>query len=409
MKRITILMALLLSLSIYAQDDESYLSFNYKGFVDSYHAARSSGKNDFMSSRTRLRLECGLEKGNVSAFLSLNAVYNPILDEQTGLFLREAYLSYNKSGWNLKAGKQIVTWGVADGLQLTDIISPMDYTEFLAQDYDDIRVPVTAFRFGYGTSSFNIEAIFVPISEFYVLPTNSENPWSISMNGLPCLLEQNKPAHNLSNSEFGVRGTFYYSGVDFSLCALQTSNKMPSFTTLGINTDNQLLMNAEYGRMTMVGGDFSIPLGEFVVRGEIAEYFNALQTISLINTKPLKKNQTLALAGVDWYAGNDWTIMLQYMHTYIAGYENNISAFRNTGMATVNIKKELLRNTLKVSAFGRIDCSNEGAFFIRFNADYLLTDQISLTAGYDWFNANAGMFEMYKDNSEAFVKAKFSF
>ena len=64
---------------------------------------------------------------------------------------------------------------------------------------------------------------------------------------------------------------------------------------------------------------------------------------------------------------------------------------------------------MKLGAFGRIDCANNGAFFIRFNAEYQLTDDIAITLGYDWFRADAGMFALYKDNSEVWGKMKYSF
>ena len=101
--------------------------------------------------------------------------------------------------------------------------------------------------------------------------------------------------------------------------------------------------------------------------------------------------------------------MLQYNHNTISDYENTLSNYRNYGMATVNIKKDLMRNLLKLSAFGRFDCANNGAFFIRFNADYQLSDQLAISGGYDWFNANKGTFFMYRDNSEVFIKAKYCF
>lgn len=387
-----------------AAQDEG-LRFRYKGFLDTYHAVRSQSPGNLMSSRTRARFEATLEKGDVSGYVSLNAVHNGIIDEQTGFFLREAFLTYQKNGWDLKAGKQIVSWGVADGLRVTDLISPMDYTEFLAQDYDDIRVPVGAFRLGYGNQTFHVEVVYVPVSEFFVLPTDTINPWAVKMNGRTCNLMNQKPATKLKNGEYGARATFYFSGIDFSLCALRTWNKMPAIRVEGMD-GTKLNATALYKPMTMVGGDISMPVNKFVLRGEFAQNFGELLTAS---GDPIKKNTTNALIGVDYYPGNDWTVMLQYNHIYIADYDNRISQFRNSSMATVNIKKELLRNTLKLSAFGRIDCANSGAFFFRFNADYLLTDQITVTAGYDWFNADKGSFAMYKDNSEAFIKAKFSF
>lgn len=400
---------LFLPIVVMAQNDDNTLKFRYKGFVYTYHAMRSSGNFDYMSSRTCARLESGLEKGSTLGFVSVNAIYNPILTDESGLHLREAYLEHTQGNFGIKAGKQIVTWGVADGLQVTDIISPMDYTEFLAEDYDDIRMSVNAIRFNFSNTSLKAEAIWVPIIEVFNLPTDSINPWSISMNNIYCEMNNLTPSKKLKNSEFGGRISAYLKGIDLSVCALRTWNKMPAFQIKGMTPDNQIDITAEYGRMTMVGADLSTSVGKFVIRAEVAEYFNSLLSRKNYAGAPVAKNQTLALVGADWYPGNDWTLMLQYLHTYTANYTDALGNYRNSGMATANISKSLLRNTLKLSSYGRIDVSNNGAFFIRFNADYQLTDEISFTLGYDWFNADSGMFALYKDNSEIFVRAKFSF
>lgn len=400
---------LFLPIAVMAQDDDNALKFRYKGFAYTYHAMRNSGNFDYMSSRTCARLESGLEKGSTLGFVSVNAIYNPILTDESGLHLREAYLEHTQGSFGIKAGKQIVTWGVADGLQVTDIISPMDYTEFLAEDYDDIRMSVNAIRLNFSNTSLKAEAIWVPIIEVFNLPTDSINPWSISMNNIYCEMNNLTPSKKLKNSEFGGRISAYLKGIDLSVCALQTWNKMPAFQIKGMTPDNQIDITAEYGRMTMVGADLSTSVGKFVIRAEVAEYFNSLLSRKNYAGAPVAKNQTLALVGADWYPGNDWTLMLQYLHTYTANYTDALGNYRNSGMATANISKSLLRNTLKLSSYGRIDVSNNGAFFIRFNADYQLTDEISFTLGYDWFNADSGMFALYKDNSEIFVRAKFSF
>ena len=159
--------------------DEDSLRVGVKGFVDTYHAVRTEQPNDWMSSRTRVRGEVSVEKGHAGAFVSANLVYNAILKERTDFQLREAYAYYSDQHWDLRAGRQIVVWGVADGLRLTDVISPMDYTEFLAQDYDDIRIPVGGLRLRYSHEKWSLEAVAVPVSSFFELPTDTENPWSV--------------------------------------------------------------------------------------------------------------------------------------------------------------------------------------------------------------------------------------
>ena len=102
-----LLLALMVSAQAGAQDEDTVadtlqavetssdeLQVQVKGFLDTYHAARTEGKGDWMASRTRARGELTLEKGGARLFVSMNAIYNALLKEQTGITLREAYLSY---------------------------------------------------------------------------------------------------------------------------------------------------------------------------------------------------------------------------------------------------------------------------------------------------------------------------
>lgn len=393
-----------------AQSDD--IKFRVNGFADTYHALRSQSPNDFMSSRSRVRTEVNADKANANLFVSFNAVHNSILDNKTGFFLREAFFRYSTNQWELKAGRQIVTWGVADGIRITDLVSPMDYSEFLAQDYDDIRIPENGFRLKYSHSKFNIEGVFIPVAEFFQLPVDDENPWSVlSSLTMPYTLNMhNTPEKKLSNSEFGARLSVFLSGIDFSVSALHTWNKMPVINkSLSANMDS-IYLNAQYGRMDMLGVDLSVPVWKFVVRAEAAAYLAELQEMDMpvSSNATLAKNSINSLIGIDWYPGNDWSIMVQYSHKYISDYEECIANKQNTGLATLNISKKLLQTMLTLSSFTYFDVSNN-SFFNRSSVNYALTDQINLTMGYDWIHGDKGSFAIYRYNSEYWVKAKFSF
>ena len=159
--------------------------------------------------------------------------------------------------------------------------------------------------------------------------------------------------------------------------------------------------------MTMLGADCSLPVGQFVLRAEVAEYIGEAQGSGL-GQNAVRRNTLNALAGVDWYPGNDWNISVQYCHKYTPGNLAALSVYRNAGLATARLSKELLHNTLKLSTFAYIDVAN-GGIFNRLSASYSLNDDIELTAGYDYFHANKGKFAMYGKNSEAWVKMKYSF
>ena len=392
------------ALSAHAQDE---LSLQLNGFVDSYHALQAEYPHKIMSSRTRLRLEMRANYGEASLFSSVNLAYNSLIKDQSGAFLREAYFDYAGKYLEVKAGRQIITWGVADGLRLTDLISPMDYTEFMANDYDDIRVPVNAINLKYPGESFSAELVFVPVPEYFVMPSGEDNPWTMPVPAGVSMDLSGTPEKRLKNSEVGGRLRFFLENLDFSLTALRTFNKSP-ITVAGFDpVAKSAVIKGVYEPMNVVGGDVSIPAGELVIRGEVAAYFG--EPIALKNSMDYWHRSSFnALIGIDWYAGDNWTIMAQYMHKVIMDYQSVLGTEQNTSMITARISKELLNNTLKLSVYGMFDVDNVG-FYVRPAADYLLNDQITISLGGDWLGGRRGMFKTYKKNTQIWVKGKYFF
>ena len=403
---------LLIFLSMLATAQQK-MDFNFNGFIDTYHALRSQSPYNFMSSRSRLRTEFDVNKGKSYLFASVNSVYNSVIAEETKIELREAFFKYSAKNWELKAGRQIVIWGVSDGLRITDIISPMDMTEFLARDYDDIRIPVTAFKYKYIKDFFSAELIFVPVPSFYILPYGEDNPWTLfPVGGYPDynVNLDTVPPTTIENSEYGGRLSFFLSGIDISICVLHSWNKMPVFSkSFSVNMDT-VFIRAIHNQMDMIGFDISFPVRQFVIRGEAAAYFGELQSLEseLNGKRTIKKNALNYLIGIDWYPGHDWTFSIQYSQKFISNYINILDEEMNTYLGTFSIKKNILRGTLSLTSFTYIDFTNKG-FFSRNNVEYALSDEIHLMAGYDWFFGDGGMFGYYKNNSEYWIKAKYCF
>ncbi len=400
-----------MAIAAQAQTDEAN-AWRIKGFADTYHALRSGAPNNLMSSRTRVRGEVVRETGNASMFVSFNATYNALLKDRTGFELREAYLDYAGRRWGLRAGRQLVIWGVADGIRITDLVSPMDMTEFLAQDYDDIRMPVNALRFFAYNEKTKLEFVVVPAFQGYVLPVDKANPWNVLPTGTPVPVKWNhggsSPAFRFSNIEYGARLSFTLPGIDFALAGLHTWNKMPVLSYHPSMTD--ITVSPQYYRMGFVGGDFSKPLGQFVLRGEVAynigKHFSYKQQAMSV---PQKGFCTFnGLAGIDWYAPREWIVSAQFSSESIFGYGEYIAQPRHNSLATLNVSKKLFNSTLQLSDFTYFDINHKG-WFSRFTADYALSDQIHLMGGYDWFGGNEGLFGIYKNNSEVWMKAKYSF
>ncbi|HIF51696.1 MAG TPA: hypothetical protein EYQ42_09275, partial [Thiotrichaceae bacterium] len=56
--------------------------------------------------------------------------------------LREAYVDSEVGDFSIRAGKQQVVWGTADGMKLLDAINPTDYSEMAQNQMEDSRIPV---------------------------------------------------------------------------------------------------------------------------------------------------------------------------------------------------------------------------------------------------------------------------
>lgn len=383
---------------------ESGSVFSVKGFVDTYHAMRSASPHDFLSSRTRVRGEAELKIDRSSLFVSLNAQYNPIIKEANGFQLREAYFDYREDHWGIRLGRQLVIWGAADGIRITDVVSPMDMTEFLAQDYDDIRMPVNALRGFLYNETFKLELLAIPFFEGFKLPIQPTNPWSLLANqSMPMPIrwqeEGSHPAFTLKNVEYGGRLSATLPGIDFSFSALHTWNKRPVINQLP--GSNEILLRPEYFRMGFVGADISKPLEEFVLRGEVAynidKHFVREQGCNTIHW----------LIGADWYAPNDWILMAQISCEHLLNPPVGLTS-KQDFIATLHLSKKLFSNTLQLSNFTYLDLDGM-SWFSRFSVDYALSDQIHLMAGYDWFHGDKGYFGLFQKNSEGWVKAKYSF
>ena len=77
---------LFLFLSVHAVggQEKGVVPWQFKGFVDTYHAFCTREPNDLMSSRARVRGEIGKSSGGSSLYVSFNITYNALLKERTG-------------------------------------------------------------------------------------------------------------------------------------------------------------------------------------------------------------------------------------------------------------------------------------------------------------------------------------
>ena len=385
-----------------------------QGFVDTYHAVRVHDPYDYLSSRTRLRLEMWITGADATLFASLNAIHNNVITSNSGIELREAYMDYQVEKWDMRVGRQIIIWGKADGLAITDIISPKDYTEFLARDFDDIRLPVDALRGRLLFDRANVEFLWLPVFRPAVLPS-SGMPWAFQR-AFPDSIKAEfdapvAPDLSLKNSELAGKVSFYLSGIDFAVSSFYTWDDYPTLhrTTSGVGDTTLVHYHPEHHRLTFVGAEFSMPWRDFVLRGEVAFYKDRyFGPENLISETLFKRNSLNWMIGLDWAPGNDWMLITQFADNFILDYDKAIKDDEHTMLATLHISKKLFRQTLDLSTMGYFGI-NQKDCFVRTSMDYVLTDELHLLSGLDLFFGDEGMMGQYDNNDEVWIKAEYSF
>jgi hypothetical protein len=380
----------------------------FRGFIDTYHGMRLQSPYDFLSSRTRVRLESQISQQNTLAFISVNAAHNDVVSSETGVTLREAYIDYVTDIFDFRIGRQIIIWGQAEGFQVTDIISPKDYSEYLARDFDEMRLPVDALKTRLLGDFVTLECIWIPVFTAAEIPYYQEgvtgeedkNPWAQELPAGVTVNETEKPELKVKNSEIAGKFSLNTSLLDLSLSAFHTWDDIPTMHQDGLS------ITPRHHRLTVFGTELVIPVSDFVFRGE--SVFNKGKYLATVNGEYVQKNTVISLAGIDWSPGSNWSLSAQFYDVYIRHYNQEIENEKNTMYCTLTISKSFLRETLTLSTmvFYGIDYHDS---YNRSYIEYLFNDQLCVMIGSDWFRGDEGMFGLYNDNSQVFLKVKYSF
>ena len=387
--------------------------WSLSGWADTVQSLRVRSPNDSVTSRARLRLALAADMNWLYGFTSLDAEQNWIIEDETGIDLHEAWLEHVGDGWDLRIGRQIIIWGQADGIQITDIISPPDYTESVTRDLDEIRQPVDAAKFRLTGERIDTELIWIPVFKAAVLPTG-DNPWAVEQDrpqGVQVSwLDPREPDTSIENSEIALKIAAYLPGLDLAASVFYTWDDYAA-RHRRVRTDGQgihIAFAPEYHRLTVFGLTFSRPWSDFVFRGEAAYYLGRYLEAADIAVDPLQRDILKWLGGVDWSPGNDWTLIAQLTSDVIIDHGDRLADEAHTLTATFNISKKLLRQMLTLSnmlfySIDRNECYDRPA------AEYAVTDALHVSLGADIFCGADGRFGRYQDNTQVWVKAKYSF
>jgi hypothetical protein len=212
---------------------------------------------------------------NYDAIFDLNNFYsNQVRDDQRfeGV-LGENYLDISAGNLEFRLGRQHIIWGEVVGLFFADVVSARDLREFILPDFDLLRIPQWAARAEYFKDDFHAEVIWIPVpsfdkigkpgAEFYPFPPAPPPGFGFVIN------DEQRPARNSSNQNYGLRLSYLKNGWDVAGFAYRSVDPSPTFFREVVTAPiPALIYTPRHDKITQYGSTLAKDLGNAVLKGE---------------------------------------------------------------------------------------------------------------------------------------------
>ena len=322
--------------------------------------------------------------------------------------LREAFVTYARGPIEIRAGRQIIAWGRADGINPTDNLTGQDLT-LLAPDDSDRRIGATALRFTYSFADISATAIWLPEFRSHRIPVPSE------------LGELDASASEWGAKQFAVRIEQTGRAVDWSVSGFRGRDLAPD---LGVG-EWETPVSLAHHEVTVIGADATGNVGRFGLRAEVAY----VRTEDRSGIDPFVKNPFLAVvAGADRTYREHLNVNVQYLYRYIAHFASPASsaspfedlvamqhavlsgqAREHQHGASARVSYKWFRETLEAEIAAAGYASPRGGV-LRPKITYAVSDRMKVLFGGELYGGDAAStFGIMRDNSGGFAEVRWSF
>ncbi len=210
---------------------------------------------------TELRLETESPHGIRG---SLEFRYDQADASRTRTFLKEAYIQSQLESLDLRLGRQMIAWGMADGFNPTDNLSAWDYSDPL--DYEGERLALNAFRADWYGEMWTLQLVLAPGFEGSLLP-DADSRWFPTVPAIP------EPPGNPRRMQYAARLVGQVGGADLAVSWFDGLDDLPYVRPVAAGADPATLrLQYQFQSRRALGLELARPAGPFMVRGEAA-YF----------------------------------------------------------------------------------------------------------------------------------------
>jgi hypothetical protein len=390
-------------------------------FLLGHFAIRTSGEappgsegDRFLLAEERLRLDLSVwnDSIGVEARVKFDAIHDSVIDE-FDTDLREAYLDYSTSNWDLRFGRQIVTWGVGDLLFINDVF-PKDWVSFFSgRPLEYLKLGVDSARANYSGDDLNIEIMLVTNFQPDTLPTPQRFFLHDDFAGIADRI-QILPDTDFDNPEVALRlyrrisgydvSAYVYQGywrlpslrVDDPIDPTQVTQFFPPLSVYGMSAQGQALA----GILSLEGGYYD---SRDDSRGDNPTIANSQVRFLVGYQRQLREDFTV---GVQYYA----EIMMDF-DSYEQALPDNISPRKKyRDIVTLRLTRFLKYQTWMLSLFAFYSPAEQD-YLLQPQVNYRVSDRFSTTLGANLFGGKkrTTFFGQFDQNDNLYLTLRYDF
>ncbi|MEN8160906.1 MAG: DUF1302 family protein [Myxococcota bacterium] len=376
------------------------LPFELTGFLDGRGGVRTQDdpeQSGAMLSEVRAQVEAGRRWTRASARLTFDLLYDGAGDEhdvdlETGdgwLDLREAFVAGSVGGWlDLKAGRQILTWGTGDLIFINDLF-PKDFVSFfIGRDVAYLKAPSDAIKASVFTPWANLDVVYTPRFDADRHLDGSRvsfyDPGRGDRIGEDEAISVEQPERWLEDDEIAVRLYRSFGALELRAYGYHGFWKSPAGVdpTSGRATFPRLAVYGASARGPLLGGIANVELG----------YYDSLDDRD--GDDPTVRNSELrGLVGYERELARDLTAGVQYYLEWMLDHSDHRRSLPTGSFVrdedrhtlTLRLTQLLLQQNLELGLFVFWTPSDQDVY-VRPRVAYKLTDRWRVEVGANVFS-----------------------
>jgi len=343
------------------------------GFIQTNYSINTAYRNpdggDFKWAEERLQLKLDGAKEPFHLFIKTDGFFDHI-DQKGDLELREGYIDFTAKSWDLRIGRQVITWGLGDLIFINDVF-PKDYEAFFSgRPLEYLKKGVDGIKLGAYPDFASFELVAIPFFEPNNFPVSDR---FYMFDPMPNITnrEEKEPSTTFENTELALRIYRDIAGFDASVYFYRGFYRKPYMIPDNINNPTKITYH--YPKLSVYGASLQGRALNGVLSLEVG-YYDSRQDRK--GTDPMVPNsQTRFLMGYQRQLWEDFTIGFQYYIEYMYDYSEYRKGLpqgfpeekRLYQLMTVRLTQLLVQQTLRFSFF---------AFYSPSDKDYMLNPEV---------------------------------